>query len=313
MAMLDNLISGTIVSTGASQVVSIPSGVDILEVLNYTEMGQQGQAPCKFEWQRGFANGAAVQYAKATGASDVLSGTVITTGGFTEVDSSQYALGTAMATTGITNASHPVVTVASTASLQTGDVVRVITATGARQIASMPFTIDVINGTTFHLSFMGAPGSAATAGTIQQILYPQIWTPSANYITAITKAASAVVTLSVTHGYAVGQYITFTVPAAFGMVEMNGLTGLITAIDTTNNTITVNINSAAFTTFAFPATASIPVTFAQTVPAGDAALQSTSVATKNNGVVGMLFGATVVGAASDVLYWRAWKSSNPSA
>ena len=313
MAQFDNLISGTITSTGASQVVAIPCGVDILEVLNYTEMGQQGQAPCKFEWQRGFAAGYAVQYAKASSSSDVLSGTVITSGGFTEVDSSGYALGTAMSTSGITNASHPVVTVSSTASLKTGDVVRVLTATGARQIASMPFTIDVINSTTFHLSFMGAPGSAATGGSIQQILYPNIWTPTANYITAITKASSAVVTLSVTHGYVVGQYITFTVPAAFGMVEMNGLTGKITAVDTVNNTVTVNINSSAFTAFAFPATTGVPFTFAQTVPAGDAALQSTSQATVNNGEVGMLFGSTVVGAADDVLYWRAWKSSNPNA
>lgn len=313
MAQLDNFICGTFVSSGASQVVSIPCDVDYMEVLDYTQMATQGQTPVKFEWQRGFAAGYGVQYAKASSASDVLSGTVITSGGFTPVTTAPNTLAPAMTFSGITNASHPVVSVTSTATLATGNVVRVLTSTGARQIAGMPFTIDVINGTTFHLSFMGAPGSAATAGSVQQIVYPNIWTPSRNYITAITKASSAVVTMSVTHNYIVGQYITFEVPSAFGMVEMNGLTGLVTAINTTNNTITVNINSSAFTTFAFPASTAVPVTFAQTVPAGDAALQSTAAATLNNAVTGMVLGTTVVGATSDVIYWRAWKASNPNA
>lgn len=63
-------------------------------------------------------------------------------------------------------------------------------------------------------------------------------------ITAITKAASAVVTVP-NHGYSVGWDVYFQ--GVLGMTEINGLTGRITAI--AGNDITVNINSTGFSTF----------------------------------------------------------------
>jgi uncharacterized phage protein (TIGR02218 family) len=63
-------------------------------------------------------------------------------------------------------------------------------------------------------------------------------------ITAITKAASAVVTVG-THTFIVGDVVTFS--GVVGMTQINGLTGTVTAIAAT--TITVNIASTSFGTY----------------------------------------------------------------
>lgn len=63
-------------------------------------------------------------------------------------------------------------------------------------------------------------------------------------ITAVTKAASAVITLGA-HSLVVGQSV--QVSGVAGMTQINGLRALITAKDAT--TITVAINSTAFSTY----------------------------------------------------------------
>lgn len=322
MAVLDNIITGSFTSDGNSKILNIPCDLDYMEVLNYTQMATQQATGrgVRFEWFRGFASDYGIEY-KKTNSTDALNGVVITAGGFTLVNTSSIVLGAPLTSSGITNAGPPIVTVGSTASLSTGDTVLVTQSTGALQIAGMPFTIDVINGTTFHLSYMGAPGSAATGAVIQKVMYTPEFYPQNLFITSITKATSAVVTLSVTHGLTVGQRVVFNIPDAFGMTELNGLRGQITAINTTTNTVTVNIDTSGFTTFAFPASASIPFTFAQMIPFGDAPLTvanpqgNQSVldgATRNQSVRGMLLAAgaqSPAGSASDVIYWKALKSS----
>lgn len=71
-------------------------------------------------------------------------------------------------------------------------------------------------------------------------------------ITAITQASSAVVTVSTggsSNPFTVGQYVTFD--SVLGMVEINGLTGLVTATGGSTGawTITVAINSSGFTAY----------------------------------------------------------------
>lgn len=71
-------------------------------------------------------------------------------------------------------------------------------------------------------------------------------------ITAITKAASAVATVG-THTFVYGDIVLFS--GVVGMTEINGLTGAVTATDAT--TITVNINSTAFSTYVSGGTAAL--------------------------------------------------------
>lgn len=69
-------------------------------------------------------------------------------------------------------------------------------------------------------------------------------------ITAITQAASAIVTVG-THTFVVGDVVEFS--GVVGMTQINGLIGTVTAIDAA--TITVNINSTAFTAYTSGGTA----------------------------------------------------------
>lgn len=64
-------------------------------------------------------------------------------------------------------------------------------------------------------------------------------------ITAITQAASAVVTVGAAHGFATGDLAYLS--GIVGMVEANGLVGEVTA--TAATTITVDIDSSAFTAY----------------------------------------------------------------
>jgi len=105
------------------------------------------------------------------------------------------------------------------------------------------------------------------------------------------------------------------------MIEMDGLQGTITAVDTTvtsGNTVTVNIDSSAFTAFAWPLTAAVPFSAAEMVPVGEDTAQALSSAvdilgdaTNNTGYIGMkLVGGAgnPGGASSDAMYWVAGKS-----
>lgn len=82
-------------------------------------------------------------------------------------------------------------------------------------------------------------------------------------ITAITKAASAVVTVG-SHTFLVGESVYFS--GVVGMTEINGLRGAVTAISGT--TITVGINSTSFSTYTSGGTAQTQPQVSETLTAG---------------------------------------------
>lgn len=317
---MDNTIlqQGRFTSDGTAKNLSIRSDVDWMCVYNYTQAATQQAAGrgVKFFWQRGMSAGTGLEY-KKTNNTDALNLVTLTSGGFTLVDSSANPVGVLDATvTAVSNANPPRVTVASTAGLSTGDVVRMINVAGAQQLGGIDFTITVINATTFDLQYM-AQIVAGTNGSFRKIKYSPIYYPRRRFISAITQAASAVVKMTVTHGYTVGQLVRFVVPEAYGMVEMDGLQGEITAVDTVNNTITVNIDSSAFTAFSFPLTAAVPFSQALVVPVGegtDASIADPNLlddATENQAFIGMQLAAgaqSPAGSNGDVIYWVAGKS-----
>jgi hypothetical protein len=131
--------------------------------------------------------------------------------------------------------------------------------------------------------------------------------PRRRYISSITQAAAAVIELTVLHDFEVGEVVRIQVPDAFDMTEINGLQGEITAVDNLLNTITVDIDSTAFTAFAWPLTADVPFTPAQVIPVGDSE-QTSLVATQNVSHVGIELAAGVDGPAgvlNDEIYWIA--------
>lgn len=316
---------GRFTATGSAQTIQIRSDLDWMNVYNTTvaAASQTTAIGVQYYWQRGFPQGAQWEYLKSNAAAAANLSQYLTSGGFTLVDTSAQQPGNLTSTiTAVSSASIPVVTNSGTNGLSAGDVVRLINVAGAQQLGGVDFTVgyNTLSTTTFSLDYM-AQIVAGTTGSWRKINYDPLFYPRRRTITKISKAASAVVTMSVTHGYQIGQAVRFVVPAAFGMVEMDGLLGTITAINTTTtsgNTITVNIDSSAFTTFAFPVTGAYPFTYAEVIPVGEDTAQALvsgvdilTDATINTGYIGIVLAAganSPGGQANDVIYWTAGKS-----
>ena len=305
---------GKFTSDGTAKTLQIRSDLDWMEVYNQTQWAttQATGRGVKFFWQRGQAQGTGFEVTKAD-TTNVLQGEWLTAGGFTLVDLSDNAPGAEVTGTTITKASQAVCSATNTFS--NGDIVRIYASDEMDQINGMEFSISSVSGSVFTLTYMNtntANFTASTAFKVRKLASAGQFLPSNRYITAVTTGTSTTVTFSVTHNWVVGSTVTFNVPAVFGMTQLNGLTGNVTAINTSNNTITVDIDSSGFTAFAWPAASAAPLTFAQAVPGGSQALQSsTGVVTQNVEYIGMILGAGIdgpAGSSSDVIYWRAGKS-----
>lgn len=307
MVMLQEaLIQGWFMSGGVPFNVPLRGSPTKFSIMNYTQLGTTDTPGniVQSGWQQGFAQNAAWTYTK-TDATNVLNGNTLSSGGYNLINTEVQTLGLPVSFSGITNATPPVLSTASTANLLAGDTVRVLTSTGARNIASMDFTIDtIVASTSFNLSYMQAMGSASTGGTYRKVFYDSVWSPRSRYITNITQATQCVVTLSVTHGYVVGEKVQVYTGAKFGMVEINGKIGKVVAVNTSTNTITLDIDTSGFTAFAFPLDSAYPFTFAQTVPVGEIPT-ITSGATVDEAMIAMNVGSSVCGEVNDVLYWEA--------
>lgn len=323
------IVTGTFTSDGNPLQISIPSGYSDIRLINITDIGSTAanNNVMRAEGSSSMAAGSAYYSPKTSGAATLDLEVTTTTGGFTFLaDSSLILIGAAVATSGtdINRANPAVVSTGTTTNLVAGSsVVRMINNVGMLQISGMDFTVGtIVASTSFQLKYLNNTGFAAdsTSGFYRIVNATDRFYPKSRYITAITQATSAVITLSVSHGYTVGQEVRIVVPAAFGMTEINGLLGVITAVTTgSTNTITVNIDSTGFTAFAFPtsAIAAAGVTFAQVVPVGEAAINSVSQpygnllddATRNVSVTGVIVGATVQTTAK-LYQWIAFKGTS---
>jgi len=300
------IAQGTFTSTGAAQTIELPKQPHYFVITNRSTWGTAPTAVVRSEWYDGFGDGQAITTTE--GGASALTATAIAAGGagFTYVDLSDQEPGALVATgTAITNANPAVVSDANNPAV--GDIVRVFNTTGMLQIGGMDFTVTAITaGVDYTLGYLDASGFAAAATNVDYRVIPQkYYSPYRRYITGITAANPAVLTVSVAHNYLVGDRIRVYCPAAFGMTEINGVEGTITAV--TASTITTDINSAAFTAFAFPtsAVAAAGVSFPHVVPVGEVATKLTS-SMDNTAFYGMTLGTGVVGANTNVMDWMAF-------
>lgn len=318
-------LTGTFTSDGAVRNITLPSGYTDFRMINITDIGSAAAATpvMRAEGTSAMLAGSAYYNTKTNGAATLDLEATTLTGGFTFVDdSASVTIGAALnIATGISQASPAVVTTNITTNLNNGDIVRIYRTTGMFQVSGMDFTIGALNaGVSYTLAYMDTSAFAApaTAGFARKIAFDARYYPRRRFITKITQATSAVITLSVTHGYTVGQEVRVYCSSDFGMTEINGLLGVVTAINTTNNTITTDIDSSGFSAFAFPtsANAALGVTFPQVVPVGEAAINSVSQpygnllddATDNVSFRGVQIGTTVQTTAK-VYQWIAAKAT----
>lgn len=259
--------------------LSIPSGCDTIEIVNLTDYATPAASIIK---AKGFATAPAHSAVVSTGNGanpNVLTDSVLLTSGFTFIsDSASTSLGAPVVATAVTNATPAVMATGSP--LSVGQIARVYGTTGMLQIAGMDFTVTAVAaGVSQTFGFLPAAGfvAPATAGTFRLVPFDGRFYPRRRFITAISQAGSAVIQLSVLHDFVVGEQVRIIVPAAFGMPQINNALATITAISNSIGTgtcsITVNINSSAYTAFAFPtsAVAAGGVSFAEVVPVGEAA------------------------------------------
>lgn len=323
MAVLDHYSQGSFTADGNAHLINLPADVDFMEVENLTRIiTPQAGTGVKFRWMRGFAAASAIQ--ENTDGAGVLTISRITTSGFTPVNTSDPQVpGPQLSGTAISNATPPIVTSANTGTLQNGDIVELYNITGGLQFQGYQFTVDtVVVNTTFRLPY--APTIvAATNLNYRVIKFQPMYYPRRLFISSISLATQAVVVFTVTHNLTVGQRIVFgQVPSMYGMTQISGLRGLIVAINTTTNSVTVDIDTSAFTAFAFPVTAVAAAAhnLPSATPFGDGPNPASNPlgnqdvldgATRNLAIHGMYLGAGAngpAGQASDVIYWRAWKA-----
>jgi len=279
------MLTGTFTSDGAVRSITLPSGYDSFELINITDAGSAAAATPVMR-AKGYSSlpaGYAYLNLKTNGAATLALESMITTAGFTFVtDSGDQTPGAAVALTAITAASPAVISSASPAVV--GDIVRVYSTTGMLQVGGWDFTVSATNpGVTQTIANLPAGGAdlnfaaAATAGFIRVIPFNPRYYPPARRIVDIVQGASTVIALNVTHNYVVGQQVRIMMPAGWGMPQINGLLGTITAIgtavSTSTNTITVNIDSTGFTAFAWPTSAvsALGIGVPEVVPVGEAA------------------------------------------
>lgn len=313
---MDNTIiqQGRFTSAGVAVDLALRSDVDWLKTYNFTQASttQATGRGCEFYWQRGMATDVGLMWTKQNNLNAIdLEG--LAAGGFTLIDTSIQTPGAVNATgTAVSQANPGVVSAASTAGLTNGDIVRMINVINMQQISGVEFTIAaLIANTSFTLAYLDTSGFAApgTTSSFRRIPNNPQFLPARRVISAITQANPAVITTTIDHGFSVDEVIRIKVPSAFGMTQMDNLQGTITAV--TASTITVNIDASAFTAFAWPATATVPITHAQVIPMGTESSTSLSDATDNQSYIGMRLAAgadSPAGSTSDVIYWTAGKS-----
>jgi len=327
------ITQGSFTSAGVGVKIPLPSSADYFKTYNLTQMplAPATAVVVMGEW---FGNGLTAANDglrwKKTNSTNALNldtfGTSTASNGFTYVKVSPVVEAQAPnAITAITAASPAVVSQTNTYS--EGDIVRIYNTTGMLQYGGMAVQISTVSGSGYTLIGIRAAGlTAGTAGFTRRLSPQEAVDPEFLYVTEITKATQAVVRFSQdpTPFYALGMKMRFSVPSSFGMIEMNGLTGKIVAVSAANYTMTFDIDSSAFTTFAFPLTTLSPTAalFATAAPAG--------ASTQQNIITGVYTGydfqkqpfhtgqftpymylsggaQSPAGAASDVILYQAYK------
>ena len=338
------ITGGSFTSTGAGVQIPLPSSADYFTTENITqEAATNPNTVIQGRWygpKFGAGASPAGQGIKVVKTTADLTGVFAANTGFTYVTVAPVVEAQAAnAITAITAANPAVVSQTNTYS--NGDIIRLYNTTGMLQIAGASFQISSVSGSGYTL--LGLPAtasngfaSAATAGFTRRISTYNAVEPEFLYITNISQATQAVVSTSVDPSlhYVVGMKIHLSVPYSFGMVQINQMTGTIVAVNAVSATsnigaynLTINIDTSAFTAFAFPSSASSPTMalFATLAPAG----ASTQVDPVTGLTTGYAFtkqafhsgvftpymyltgGAqSPAGAAADVINWLACKLEN---
>lgn len=239
MAEYSKLASGTFTTaaTPVAQIVRLPfqpQRVRLRNVTAYTTPAQN--AVTMAEWSINQAQGTAnVEYISAASSPWLTAVDTVAANGISTFSAGLLLqFGPQLQIASTTKASSTVTT-AAPHGLSTGDIVILeglfqSATTGMPQVSLMPFVITVTGATTFTINWNLNQSnftalSASPAGAyVRKVLYPFLYEPGVNYISAITlSGANVVVTTTNNHNFVVGQQIAFRIPASYGSTQLNAL------------------------------------------------------------------------------------------
>lgn len=336
MAEYSKIAQGYFTSTGVAKFINLPFIPDQFEIWNKTKWSTATANLVRYAL--GFPEDAAgAGYALiADGANDDDANFTFTTGAFSFINAGTYQYGPtiALASTFVTQAAQAVVTTVSPHGLQTGDAVLLYGTTAMLQIAGIVYTVTVLSTTTFSINVNSSGfASAATAGFMKKVIFPDLYIPFGTAITAIMTGLTTTLELAVNHSFVVGQEVFFVVPSQWGTTQLDTLvynTANVVpqqayVIATTADSITVNVNSTGYTAFVYPtsAVAALGVTPPQVLAIGDqnsgisglAAIPPVAVPitipgafaanTRSGVLIGIGNGTQLMHQTGDVIRWRA--------
>jgi hypothetical protein len=321
--------------------VALSDRPDWFFVKDLTNWGAQSTAanPIYSEWFSNMAAGSylALGQPSNTGASVTTYSSQGTSNGFTFINPNNPPTFASLAATAINNTTY-VVSMADTGSITVGDTVRVINPTAMLQVGGLVAQVTAVTtNTSITLGYVatGQAGigaaASATAATILKF-YPGRYYPRKRQVIRITKASQAKIYFSQPNDFTPGEMVDFSVPSTYGMTQLNYLTGqvrgparvLTVTNSATESSITIDVDSSGFTTFAYPTSAntlgaaSPPVC----VPAGSGVVPLNGSATVPQSPPGtnlqdafdnlnqyyMSIGTSACGVASATMQWFAFKA-----
>lgn len=301
---------GSFITTASqtSAVIPLPFTPDFVEVWNYTNIaaGAAGSKICRAWWDNKLVdvntnNNATMIEGYSSGSVTIFD--VVQTSGISTFQAGlAQQFGAAKQIIGITTAALARVNVTAHG-YNVGDTVimqgiALGTTNNMQLLNGVPFTIAFVSDAnhfdvqwnTNQGNYTAISGSPAGA-LVKKVLYPFLYLPQDNIISAVTTGAtSTVITTTMYHNLETGQEVAFRVPAFFGMTQLNSLpnvlipgspnyyyvsftTGTVNAIVLDNWNFAINLNSSAFTAFttnaAMTGTTLNGLTYAQMQPIGD--------------------------------------------
>jgi hypothetical protein len=287
-----------------SAVINLPFQPDFVEVWNYTNIKTSGASLVTSAiWDKnffdastnvnptliqGYSSGSALvnDQIQANGISTFAAGLLFQYGPTQQVVSATKA---AQAVFTVTAHGYAVGDTVIFQGISTG-----ITTNAFRLLNNIPFTIVAVTANTFTINWntnqsnYTALTGSPTGSLVKKVLYPFLYLPQDNVISAVTiGAAQTVITTTMYHNLELGQEVAFRVVPFWGMIQLNSLpnnlipgspkygfvtaiTGVVNGITLDNWNVAVNINSSSFTAFnTDQAVIPTSITPAQIVPVGD--------------------------------------------
>lgn len=292
MAEYSRFAKGNFVSTGAAKAIYLPFQPSLIRMTNYSSMMTPAQHGVPLAWwDASMGQGGGVE--EVFNVTPVLTTDVITANGFSTFSAGLlFQFGPQQQIASIAKASPTVVTTAAPHGYVVGDMVLLeglfqTPVTGMPQICGIPFQITAVGSpTTFTITWdtTGANYTALAASPVgafvKKVLFPFLYLPQVDFITAIATGATTTITTTTDHNFVVGQEIAFRVPAPWGTTQLNSLPNniipgspiyaYVTSL-VSNTQFVCSFNSTGFTAFNVNIpVASVPgLSFPQVVPVGD--------------------------------------------